>query len=170
VTVCVCCDCNLESCSGDINRCEHSSVRIDVAAFAASQARALACNLNASFMKVVASAIVDKYIGESARLIREVRRTGRPPWSVAVAPLSCTRMNPRSCGRWPVVITTIFAARFVLHSPPRCCVAMRFSCISCRCFSMPERTHPVSFSWTRSTPSAALGCHKVRAILGRTAV
>ena len=30
-------------------------------------ARALACNLNATFLKVVASAIVDKYIGESAR-------------------------------------------------------------------------------------------------------
>eukprot|EP00949_MAST-11_sp_MAST-11-sp1_P000587 g587.t1 len=35
-------------------------------------ARALACNLNATFLKVVASAIVDKYIGESARLVREM--------------------------------------------------------------------------------------------------
>jgi len=35
-------------------------------------ARALACNMKASFIKVVASAIVDKYIGESARLIREM--------------------------------------------------------------------------------------------------
>lgn len=35
-------------------------------------ARALACNMNATFLKVVASAIVDKYIGESARLIREM--------------------------------------------------------------------------------------------------
>lgn len=35
-------------------------------------ARALACNVNASFMKVVASSIMDKYIGESARLIREM--------------------------------------------------------------------------------------------------
>merc|ERR1712167_303538 len=35
-------------------------------------ARALACNLNATFLKIVASAIVDKYIGESARLIREM--------------------------------------------------------------------------------------------------
>ncbi|RYG52106.1 26S protease regulatory subunit [archaeon] len=35
-------------------------------------ARALASNLNASFLKVVASAIVDKYIGESARVIREM--------------------------------------------------------------------------------------------------
>lgn len=35
-------------------------------------ARALARNINASFLKVVASAIVDKYIGESARVIREM--------------------------------------------------------------------------------------------------
>jgi 26S proteasome regulatory subunit T4 len=35
-------------------------------------ARALACNIQATFLKVVASAIVDKYIGESARIIREM--------------------------------------------------------------------------------------------------
>mmetsp|Transcript_5962 Transcript_5962/g.11139 ORF Transcript_5962/g.11139 Transcript_5962/m.11139 type:complete len:392 (+) Transcript_5962:256-1431(+) len=35
-------------------------------------ARALACNLNVTFLKVVASAIIDKYIGESSRLIREM--------------------------------------------------------------------------------------------------
>jgi 26S proteasome regulatory subunit T4 len=35
-------------------------------------ARALACNINATFLKVVASAIVDKYIGESSRVIREM--------------------------------------------------------------------------------------------------
>ena len=35
-------------------------------------ARALACNMNATFLKVVASAIVDKYIGESSRVIREM--------------------------------------------------------------------------------------------------
>lgn len=35
-------------------------------------ARALASNINGTFMKVVASAIVDKYIGESARVIREM--------------------------------------------------------------------------------------------------
>lgn len=35
-------------------------------------ARALACNVNAKFLKVVASAIVDKYIGESARVVREM--------------------------------------------------------------------------------------------------
>eukprot|EP00750_Incisomonas_marina_P019518 INCI3484.1.p2 GENE.INCI3484.1~~INCI3484.1.p2 ORF type:complete len:389 (-),score=86.95 INCI3484.1:1737-2903(-) len=40
-------------------------------------ARALACNMNASFLKVVASAIVDKYIGESARLIREMFQYAR---------------------------------------------------------------------------------------------
>jgi 26S proteasome regulatory subunit T4 len=35
-------------------------------------ARAVACNLDANFLKVVSSAIVDKYIGESARVIREM--------------------------------------------------------------------------------------------------
>jgi len=35
-------------------------------------ARALANNIDAQFLKVVASAIVDKYIGESARIIREM--------------------------------------------------------------------------------------------------
>jgi 26S proteasome regulatory subunit T4 len=35
-------------------------------------ARALASNVDAKFLKVVASAIVDKYIGESARVIREM--------------------------------------------------------------------------------------------------
>mmetsp|Transcript_39331 Transcript_39331/g.47659 ORF Transcript_39331/g.47659 Transcript_39331/m.47659 type:complete len:400 (-) Transcript_39331:462-1661(-) len=35
-------------------------------------ARAIASNIDAHFLKVVASAIVDKYIGESARLIREM--------------------------------------------------------------------------------------------------
>jgi len=35
-------------------------------------AKAVAANIEASFLKVVASAIVDKYIGESARVIREM--------------------------------------------------------------------------------------------------
>ncbi|KAL6068669.1 26S proteasome subunit rpt4 [Balamuthia mandrillaris] len=35
-------------------------------------ARAMASNIDAKFLKVVSSAIVDKYIGESARLIREM--------------------------------------------------------------------------------------------------
>ncbi|CAD7941284.1 unnamed protein product [Amoebophrya sp. A120] len=35
-------------------------------------ARAMAYNMTANFLKVVASAIVDKYIGESARVIREM--------------------------------------------------------------------------------------------------
>merc|ERR1719356_56784 len=35
-------------------------------------AKALASNIDATFLKVVASAIVDKYIGESARVIREM--------------------------------------------------------------------------------------------------
>jgi 26S proteasome regulatory subunit T4 len=40
-------------------------------------ARALASNINATFLKVVASAIVDKYIGESARIIREMFQFAR---------------------------------------------------------------------------------------------
>eukprot|EP00761_Pharyngomonas_kirbyi_P012404 gb/GECH01012431.1/.p1 GENE.gb/GECH01012431.1/~~gb/GECH01012431.1/.p1 ORF type:complete len:391 (+),score=118.16 gb/GECH01012431.1/:1-1173(+) len=35
-------------------------------------ARAIASNIDATFLKVVSSAIVDKYIGESARVIREM--------------------------------------------------------------------------------------------------
>merc|ERR1712048_1488278 len=35
-------------------------------------ARAMAHNMTANFLKVIASAIVDKYIGESARIIREM--------------------------------------------------------------------------------------------------
>merc|ERR1719316_1244165 len=35
-------------------------------------ARSIASNIDANFLKVVASAIVDKYIGESARLVREM--------------------------------------------------------------------------------------------------
>jgi 26S proteasome regulatory subunit T4 len=35
-------------------------------------ARAISSNIDAAFLKVVASAIVDKYIGESARVIREM--------------------------------------------------------------------------------------------------
>eukprot|EP00732_Lithocolla_globosa_P005226 Lithocolla_globosa_v1_NODE_5271_length_1269_cov_224.925103.p1 type:complete len:394 gc:universal NODE_5271_length_1269_cov_224.925103:51-1232(+) len=35
-------------------------------------ARAIASNVDANFLKVVSSAIVDKYIGESARLVREM--------------------------------------------------------------------------------------------------
>lgn len=35
-------------------------------------ARAIACNIKAKFLKIVASSIVDKYIGESARMVREM--------------------------------------------------------------------------------------------------
>lgn len=35
-------------------------------------ARAIACNIEAKFLKIVASSIVDKYIGESARMVREM--------------------------------------------------------------------------------------------------
>lgn len=35
-------------------------------------ARAMAANIESKFIKVVASSIVDKYIGESARIVREM--------------------------------------------------------------------------------------------------
>ena len=35
-------------------------------------ARAIACNIEATFLKIVASSIIDKYIGESARVVREM--------------------------------------------------------------------------------------------------
>ena len=35
-------------------------------------ARAIACNIEAKFLKIVASSIVDKYIGESSRIVREM--------------------------------------------------------------------------------------------------
>ena len=35
-------------------------------------ARAIACNIEAKFLKIVASSIIDKYIGESARVVREM--------------------------------------------------------------------------------------------------
>ena len=35
-------------------------------------AKAIACNIDAKFLKIVASSIVDKYIGESARMVREM--------------------------------------------------------------------------------------------------
>lgn len=35
-------------------------------------ARSIACNIDAKFLKIVASSIVDKYIGESARMVREM--------------------------------------------------------------------------------------------------
>ena len=51
-------------------------------------ARAVSKQLDANFLKVVSSAIVDKYIGESARLIREMfgedsSQTGRSARSVS---------------------------------------------------------------------------------------
>ena len=51
-------------------------------------ARALASNMDASFLKVVSSALVDKYIGESARLIREMFGTGCRNSFVEVTTLS----------------------------------------------------------------------------------
>ena len=59
-------------------------------------ARAVASQLDCNFLKVVASAIVDKYIGESARLIREMfgewQRAADPSW-MYVTQLNVERSN-----------------------------------------------------------------------------
>ena len=52
-------------------------------------AKAIASNIDANFLKVVSSAIVDKYIGESARLIREMfGYAGMQPSSPLLPPLA----------------------------------------------------------------------------------
>jgi hypothetical protein len=45
---------------------------VNVCATFANSFPAVASNIDAKFLKVVSSAIVDKYIGESARVIREM--------------------------------------------------------------------------------------------------
>ncbi len=49
-------------------------------------ARAVAKQLDSNFLKVVSSAIVDKYIGESARLIREMFGEG---WGLVRGHVQC---------------------------------------------------------------------------------
>ena len=51
---------------------EHDLLSIPLGTGKTLLARAVAKQLDANFLKVVSSAIVDKYIGESARLIREM--------------------------------------------------------------------------------------------------
>ena len=51
-------------------------------------ARAVASQLDANFLKVVSSAIVDKYIGESARLIREMFGKHMIPKAVVLASIN----------------------------------------------------------------------------------
>ena len=58
-------------------------------------AKAIASNMDANFLKVVSSAIVDKYIGESARLIREMfgyAKVGATPTSPQ-SPCTLTRRH-----------------------------------------------------------------------------
>ena len=49
-------------------------------------ARAIACNIEATFLKIVASSIIDKYIGESARIVREMFSYAREhqPWIIFI--------------------------------------------------------------------------------------
>jgi len=58
-------------------------------------ARAMASNIDANFLKVVASAIVDKYIGESARVIREISAMLR---IISLASSLWTRLMPSAEG------------------------------------------------------------------------
>lgn len=60
-------------------------------------ARAIASNVDANFLKVVSSAIVDKYIGESARVVREMfgmsRPSPSPPFIFSFQGRSATQWN-----------------------------------------------------------------------------
>ena len=56
-------------------------------------AKAIASNMDANFLKVVSSAIVDKYIGESARLIREMFGYAK----ASLASLSLMRPTSTTC-------------------------------------------------------------------------
>lgn len=58
-------------------------------------ARALASNMNATFLKVVASGIVDKYIGESARIVREMFGAGLSPHFPSATPVLTMRVRLR---------------------------------------------------------------------------
>ena len=90
-------------------------------------ARAVANNIDAAFLKVVASAIVDKYIGESARLIREMFGcvAARPPArATASGPLhgSMPTVQPRAwrtraCPCWPRAASP-FGTLASCHHPP----------------------------------------------------
>lgn len=72
-------------------------------------ARALACNINATFIKVVASAIVDKYIGESSRMIREM-------FGYAVSPLRRTRKPARVDVTRQVRACVWNTSKLIIHS------------------------------------------------------
>lgn len=67
-------------------------------------ARAVAATLSVNFLKVVSSAIVDKYIGESARIVREMFGTaGRDHLFRSVCPRSRTVRyiyGRNRCHRW----------------------------------------------------------------------
>ena len=72
-------------------------------------ARALANNIEASYLKVVASAIVDKYIGESARIIREMFGEYRRGSLIEHGLLGYSRL---SCA-WLDLVARLFAKMFI---------------------------------------------------------
>jgi 26S proteasome regulatory subunit T4 len=73
-------------------------------------AKALASNLSATFLKVVASAIVDKYIGESARIIREMFGFARDHQPCVIFMDEIDAMEAAGSVRGPVLIE-----RFNVH-------------------------------------------------------
>ena len=85
-------------------------------------ARAVASQLDCNFLKVVSSAIVDKYIGESARLIREMFK-------------GCGFFNGPKRSFIFTLYSTLNEQNPQLFSPPT-----------------PATTSPALSSWTKSTP------------------
>ena len=96
-------------------------------------ARAIASNVDANFLKVVASGIVDKYIGESARLIREMfGRERTPP------------------GGHTAVTEPAGALTGHAHRPRHLCARTNVL----RTQATHATTSRASFSWTKLTRSA----------------
>lgn len=74
-------------------------------------AKAIASNMDANFLKVVSSAIVDKYIGESARLIREMFGYAKVHMSNAPHPV-------RHSSRPSVFLARTFLRQYVCRCAP----------------------------------------------------
>ena len=109
-------------------------------------ARAIASNMECNFLKVVASAIVDKYIGESARLIREMFGYARENQPCIIFMGACARRPAGRPGR---------------HASPAAAGLT------------PERAErtpsaPPGDAQTRSTPSAAAASRRAPAPTARS--
>ena len=82
-------------------------------------ARAIASNIDANFLKVVSSAIVDKYIGESARLIREMfgyAKVGEARTAVCSPPQRCAaHAEDEEHRQSPCLPNACFTGRIIRH-------------------------------------------------------